>query len=61
VTDFIRQKAITDPGQDVGQSEVWILESLDAEVFAAALMKPAKLGSQLPQAAKRYKEQFLQH
>jgi uncharacterized protein (DUF1778 family) len=60
VTDFILQNAVTNARQTIREYETWTLELPDAEIFAAALMKPAKLGPQLTRAAKRYKERFLQ-
>jgi uncharacterized protein (DUF1778 family) len=60
VTDFIIQNAVANARQAIREYETWTLERPDAEIFAAALMEPATLGSQLTQAAKRYKERFLQ-
>jgi uncharacterized protein (DUF1778 family) len=60
VTDFIIQNAVASARQAIREYETWTLERPDAEIFAAALMEPAALGSQLTQAAKRYKERFLQ-
>ena len=60
VTDFIIQNAVTNARQTIREYETWTLERPDAEIFAAALMKPAVLGPQLSRAAKRYKERFLQ-
>ena len=59
VTDFIIQNAVTNARQTIRENETWMLERPDAEIFAAALMKPAVLGPQLTRAAKRYKERFL--
>ena len=59
VTDFIIQNAVTNARQTIREYETWTLERPDAEMFAAALMKPAVLGPQLAHAAKRYKERFL--
>jgi uncharacterized protein (DUF1778 family) len=59
VTDFIVQNAVANARQAIREYETWTLERPDAEIFAAALMQPAALGSQLAQAAKRYKERFL--
>jgi uncharacterized protein (DUF1778 family) len=59
VTDFIVQNAVANARQTIREYETWTLERPDAELFAAALMEPAALGSQLAQAAKRYKEDFL--
>jgi len=59
VTDFIIQNAVANARQAIREYETWTLERPDAEIFAAALMEPAALGSQLTQAAKRYKERFL--
>jgi uncharacterized protein (DUF1778 family) len=58
LTDFIVQNAITNARQTIREYETWTMERPDAEIFAAALMKPAKLGPQLTGAAKRYKERF---
>lgn len=60
VTDFIIQNALENARRTIRDYETWTLEIPDAEIFAAALMAPAKPGPQLTQAAKRYKEQFLQ-
>jgi uncharacterized protein (DUF1778 family) len=60
VTDFIIQNAVANARQTIREHETWILERSDADIFAAALMEPAVLGPQLTQAAKRYKERFLQ-
>jgi uncharacterized protein (DUF1778 family) len=60
MTDFIIQNAVTNARQAIREYETWTLERPDAELFAAALMEPATLGPQLTQAAKRYKERFLQ-
>jgi len=60
VTDFIIQNAVANARQAIREYETWTLERPDAEIFAAALMQPPTLGPQLSQAAKRYKERFLQ-
>jgi uncharacterized protein (DUF1778 family) len=60
VTDFIIQNAVATARQAIREHETWILERPDAEIFAAALMKPAKLGPQLTKVAKRYKERLVQ-
>jgi len=60
VTDFIIQNAVVNARQAIREYETWTLERPDAEIFAAALMEPAALGPQLTQAAKHYKERFLQ-
>ena len=60
VTDFIIQNAVENARQAIREYETWTLERPDAEIFAAALMQPPTLGPQLSQAAKRYKERFLQ-
>ena len=60
VTDFIVQNAVANARQAIREYETWTLERPDAEIFAAALMQPPTLGPQLSQAAKRYKERFLQ-
>jgi uncharacterized protein (DUF1778 family) len=60
VTDFIVQNAVANARQAIREYETWTLERPDAEIFAAALMAPATPGPQLAQAAKRYKERFLQ-
>jgi uncharacterized protein (DUF1778 family) len=60
VTDFIVQNADANARQVIDESETWTLDRRDAEVFAEALTQPPKLGPQLSQAAKRYKERFLQ-
>ena len=59
VTDFMIQNAVANARQAIREYETWTLKRPDAEIFAAALMKPAKLGPQLSRAAKRYKERFL--
>jgi uncharacterized protein (DUF1778 family) len=59
VTNFIIQNAIANARQAIREYETWTLERPDVEIFAAALIEPAALGSQLTQAAKRYKERFL--
>jgi len=60
VTDFIIQNAVANARETIREYETWTLERPDAEIFAAALMEPVALGSQLTQAAKRYKERFSQ-
>jgi len=60
LTDFIIQNAVENAKQAIRDYETWTLERPDAEVFAAALTKPPALGPQLTQAAKRYRERFLQ-
>jgi uncharacterized protein (DUF1778 family) len=60
MTDFIIQNAVTNARQAIREYETWTLERPDAELFAAALMEPVALGPQLTQAAKRYKERFVQ-
>jgi hypothetical protein len=45
--------------QTIEESETWTLERPDAELFAAALHKRAKLGPRLARTAKRYEENFL--
>jgi uncharacterized protein (DUF1778 family) len=60
MTDFIIQNAVTNARQAIREYETWTLERPDVELFAAALMEPVVLGPQLTQAAKRYKERFLQ-
>ena len=60
VTDFIIQNAVVNARQAIREYETWTLERPDAKIFAAALMEPAALGPQLTQAAKHYKERFLQ-
>jgi uncharacterized protein (DUF1778 family) len=60
VTDFIVQNAVANARQAIREYETWTLERPDAEIFAAALMEPATLGSQLAQAAERYKERFIE-
>lgn len=59
VTDFILQNALTNARQTIREYETWTLERPDAELFAKALTEPASLGPQLTEAAKRYKERFL--
>jgi uncharacterized protein (DUF1778 family) len=56
LTDFIVQYAVENARQTIREYETWTLDRPDAELFSAALMKPAKLGPQLTRAAKRYKE-----
>jgi uncharacterized protein (DUF1778 family) len=60
LTDFIVQNAIANARQTIREHETWTLERPDAEIFAAALMEPAALGSQLARAAKRYRGRFLE-
>lgn len=60
LTDFIIQNAIENAKQAIREYETWTLERPDAELFAAALANPPTLGPQLTQAAKRYRERFLQ-
>jgi uncharacterized protein (DUF1778 family) len=60
VTDFIIQNAVANARQAIREYETWTLERPDAEIFAAALMEPVELGSQLAEAAKRYKARFLE-
>lgn len=60
VTDFIIQNAVANARQTIREYETWILERPDAEIFAAALTKPAKPGPRLRGAAKRYRERFVQ-
>ena len=55
VTDFILQYALDNARQTIREYETWTLERPDAEIFAAALAQPAKLGPQLARAAKRWK------
>jgi uncharacterized protein (DUF1778 family) len=45
VTDFIIQNAVANARQAIREYETWTLERPDAEIFAAALMEPAALGS----------------
>jgi uncharacterized protein (DUF1778 family) len=59
VTDFIIQNAVANARQAIREHETWTLERPDAEIFTAALMKPAKVGPRLAGAAKRYKERFV--
>ena len=60
LTDFIIQNAVENAKQAIREYETWTLERPDAELFAAALTNPPALGPQLTQAAKRYRERFLQ-
>ena len=60
LTDFIIQNAVENAKQAIREYETWTLERPDAELFAAALMNPPAIGPQLTQAAKRYKDRFLQ-
>jgi uncharacterized protein (DUF1778 family) len=60
VTDFIIQNAVASARAAIREYETWTLERPDAEIFAAALMEPAALGPQLTEAARRYKERFIQ-
>lgn len=60
LTDFIVQNALENAKQAIREYETWTLERPDAELFAAALANPPALGPQLTQAAKRYRERFLQ-
>ena len=60
VTDFIVQLALEDAKRTIREYETWTLELPDAELFAAALMNPPTIGTQLTAAARRYKERFLQ-
>jgi uncharacterized protein (DUF1778 family) len=60
VTDFIIQNAVENAKQAIREYETWTLERPDAELFATALANPPVLGPQLTQAARRYKERFLE-
>lgn len=60
VTDFIVQTAVENAKKAIREYETWTLERPDAELFATALANPPVLGPQLTQAAKRYKERFLE-
>ena len=60
LTDFIIQNALEIAKQAIREYEIWTLERPDAELFAAALTNPPSLGPQLTQAAKRYRERFLE-
>ena len=59
VTDFIVQNAVANARRAIREYETWTLERPDAEIFAAALVEPAAIGTELAGAAKRYKERFL--
>jgi len=60
LTDFIIQNAVENAKQAIREHETWTLERPDAEQFAVALASPASVGPQLTQAARRYKDRFLQ-
>ena len=60
ITDFIIQNAVENAQRTIREHEVWILELPDAELFAEALAAPPSLGPRLADAARRYKEEFLQ-
>jgi uncharacterized protein (DUF1778 family) len=60
VTDFIVQHALENAQRTIREYETWTLELPDAELFAAALMKPPSLGARLTKAARRYKESLSQ-
>ena len=60
VTDFIIQHALEIAQRTIREHETWTLEQPDAELFAKALMSPARLGPRLTAAARRYKESQLQ-
>jgi uncharacterized protein (DUF1778 family) len=55
VTDFILLYALENARQTIRENDTWTLERPDAELFAAALAEPAKLGPQLAHASKRWK------
>jgi uncharacterized protein (DUF1778 family) len=59
LTDFIIQNGVENAKQAIREFETWTLERPDAELFAAALMKPPVIGPQLTRAAKRYRDRFL--
>jgi uncharacterized protein (DUF1778 family) len=60
ITDFIIQNAVENAQRTIRDYEVWTLELPDAELFAEALAAPPSLGPRLVDAARRYKEEFLQ-
>jgi uncharacterized protein (DUF1778 family) len=60
ITDFIIQNAVEKAQSTIREYEAWTLEQPDAELFAEALATPPSLGPRLADAAKRYKEEFLQ-
>jgi uncharacterized protein (DUF1778 family) len=60
LTDFIIQNAVENAKQAIRENETWTLERPDAELFAAALAATPSLGPQLTQAARRYKERYLE-
>ncbi len=60
ITDFIIQNAVENAQSTIRDYEVWTLERPDAELFAEALAAPPSLGPRLADAARRYKEEFLQ-
>ena len=60
ITDFIIQNAVENAQSTIRDYEVWTLELPDAELFAEALAAPPSLGPRLADAARRYKEEFLQ-
>ena len=60
ITDFIIQNAVENAQRTIRDYEVWTLELPDAEIFAEALAAPPSLGPRLADAARRYKEEFLQ-
>ena len=60
ITDFVLQHTLEKAERIVREYETWTLERPDAELFAEALQNPPSLGPRLAEAAKRYREQFLQ-
>jgi uncharacterized protein (DUF1778 family) len=60
VTNFIIQNAVENAQRTIRDYEVWTLELPDAQLFADALAAPATLGPRLADAARRYKEEFLE-
>ncbi len=61
VTDFLLQLALAEATRTIEEHDTWVLHRPDAEVFFAALLAPAKPGERLKHAARRYREQHLQH
>jgi uncharacterized protein (DUF1778 family) len=60
ITDFIVQNAVENARKTIRDHAVWTLQLPDAELFAEALAAPPSLGPRLADAARRYKEEFLQ-
>jgi uncharacterized protein (DUF1778 family) len=58
-TDFIIQTAVSKARETIHNHETWLLDRVDSEIFAKALLEPAILEPEMAQLAKEYKERFL--